>query len=51
MDNRNSWLTYVKFDWRHVMEAAIERNDQTRLFITFLCRLFYNFTNNEQNLY
>ena len=53
----NSWLADVTFDWRHVMETAVERNKQTRGFMTFLRHLFCKiliknktslFTNNEQ---
>ena len=33
----------VTFDWRHVMVTAVERNNQTRRIITFLCRLYARF--------
>ena len=35
-DKWNSWLANITFDWRHVMKTAVERNYQTRQFITFL---------------
>ena len=30
-----SWLSNITFDWRHVMEMAVESNNQTHCFITF----------------
>ena len=38
-----SWLANVTFDWRHslVMEMAVEHNNQTCRFVTFLHRIFY----------
>ena len=38
----NSWLADVTFDWCHVIEKAVECNNQKRQLITFLCRLFCN---------
>ena len=40
-DKWNSWLAYLTFDWRHIMETAVEHNNQACLFKTFLHRLFY----------
>ena len=40
IDKCKSWLADVPFDWRHAMVTAVERNNQTRRIITFLCRLF-----------
>ena len=40
-DKWNSWLADITFDWRLVMETAVERNNQTYRFITFLRSLFY----------
>ena len=40
-DKWKNWLADVTFKWRHVMETAVERNDQARWFITFFRRLFY----------
>ena len=40
-DKLNWWLVDVTFDERPVMSTAVERNNQTRRFITFLRRLFY----------
>ena len=37
----NSWMADVTFDWHHVMETAVVRNNQTCRFITFLHRSFY----------
>ena len=39
-DKWKNWLANVMFDWHHVMETAVQRNNQTHWFITFLCRLF-----------
>ena len=40
----NGWLTDITFDWRHVMEKAIERNNRTLRLITFLRQYFTIFT-------
>ena len=39
-DKWNSWMADVTFDWRHAMVTAVECNNQTRLFTTFLRWLF-----------
>ena len=43
IDECNSWLADVKFHWRQVIVAAVERKNQTRQIITFLHRLFARF--------
>ena len=40
MDKWKSLLADATFDWRHVMETAIKRNNQNSRFITFLCILY-----------
>ena len=41
MDKWNSRLADYTFDWRHVIETAVERSYQARRFIIFLRRLLY----------
>ena len=48
-DSIISWLADVTFDWRPVVETAIEGNNQTCLLINFLRRLLYNIYNTEFN--
>ena len=38
------WLADATFDWRHVMEMAVERNNQTCRFITYLRRFYKIYT-------
>ena len=38
-DKWNSLLADVTFDWHHVVEAAVVRNDQICLFISFFSPL------------
>ena len=33
----NSWLSDAKFDWRYVIVKVVERNNQSRHIIMFLC--------------
>ena len=38
IDKCSRWLADVTFNWRYVIVVVVERNNQTRHIITFLCR-------------
>ena len=45
-----SRLADVTFDWRHVMETAVERNNQNSRFITFRCVLYKIYSKTSQTM-